>query len=101
MHIDEPVDENGAHFLIDIALLGHVPGFWEEPSFVGSEAFEDFLGVWSDLLWDVAVAVVDVLHVVEGPKVDSGAVVDLTAVVLKDWLREDVPLFGSIASLGL
>ena len=74
MDVDEPVDENGAHFLIDIGLLGHVAGLREKSALVGSEGTENFLGVWGDLLWDVAVAVVDVVHVVDGPKINFGGV---------------------------
>ena len=72
--VDEPVDENGAHFLIDVCLLGHVAGLGEVTAFVGSEGSVDFLGVTSDFFWDIAVSVVDVVHVVNGPKIDYGRV---------------------------
>jgi len=101
MDVDQPVDENRAHFLIDVGLLGHVTGLGKETSLVGSEALEDLFGVRSDLFWDMAISVVDVVHVVDGPKINCVALDNLSAVVLKDWLGEDVPLFGSIASLGL
>lgn len=65
MYINEPVDQNCTHLLINILLFCHEAGLRHVVVFMPSNLIEDFLGIEGDFLRHASVLIIEICHIKE------------------------------------